>query len=42
MPSPMSRWPIAADTDGASPPRSWLFVADPARAMAEFGLPSTT
>jgi len=38
MPSPMSRPPIAADPDGASAPPSWLFVTDPARAMAEFGL----
>jgi pimeloyl-ACP methyl ester carboxylesterase len=38
MSSPMSRWQIPADTDGASAPPSWLFVTDPARAMAEFGL----
>jgi len=38
MSSPTARWQIPADTDGASPPPSWLFVTDPARAMAEFGL----
>jgi pimeloyl-ACP methyl ester carboxylesterase len=38
MSSPTARWQIRADTDGASPPPSWLFVTDPARAMAEFGL----
>jgi pimeloyl-ACP methyl ester carboxylesterase len=38
MSSPTPRWQIPADTDGASPPPSWLFVTDPARAMAEFGL----
>jgi pimeloyl-ACP methyl ester carboxylesterase len=38
MSSPTSRWRISADTDGASAPPSWLFVTDPARAMAEFGL----
>jgi pimeloyl-ACP methyl ester carboxylesterase len=34
----MARPQIPADTDGASAPPSWLFVTDPARAMAEFGL----
>jgi pimeloyl-ACP methyl ester carboxylesterase len=38
MSSPTPRWQIPGDTDGASPPPSWLFVTDPARAMAEFGL----
>ncbi|MFZ0716710.1 esterase/lipase family protein [Mycobacterium sp.] len=38
MSSPTWRWQIPGDTDGASPPPSWLFVTDPARAMAEFGL----
>jgi pimeloyl-ACP methyl ester carboxylesterase len=38
MSSPMSRWQMPADTDGASAPPPWLFVTDPARAMAEFGL----
>ena len=38
MSSPMARPQIPADTDGASAPPSWLFVTDPARAMAEFGL----
>jgi pimeloyl-ACP methyl ester carboxylesterase len=38
MSSPTSRWQIPGETDGASPPPSWLFVTDPARAMAEFGL----
>jgi pimeloyl-ACP methyl ester carboxylesterase len=38
MSSPMSSPPITADPDGASAPPPWLFVTDPARAMAEFGL----
>lgn len=38
MSSPMWRWQMPADTDGASAPPPWLFVTDPARAMAEFGL----
>ena len=38
MSSPMARSQILAHTDGASAPPSWLFVTDPARAMAEFGL----
>jgi pimeloyl-ACP methyl ester carboxylesterase len=38
MSSPTPHWQIPGDTDGASPPPSWLFVTDPARAMAEFGL----
>ena len=38
MSSPMPRWQVPADTDGASAPPPWLFVTDPARAMAEFGL----
>ena len=38
MSSPMWRSPIAADPDGASAPPPWLFVTDPARAMAEFAL----
>jgi pimeloyl-ACP methyl ester carboxylesterase len=38
MSSPMWRSPIAAEPDGASAPPPWLFMTDPARAMAEFGL----
>lgn len=38
MSSPMSHPPILADPDAASAPPPWLFVTDPARAMAEFGL----
>jgi pimeloyl-ACP methyl ester carboxylesterase len=38
MPSPMLRSQIPADTDGVSAPPRWLFLTDPARAMAEFGL----
>jgi pimeloyl-ACP methyl ester carboxylesterase len=38
MSSPMTRSQILADSDGASAPPSLLFVTDPARAMAEFGL----
>jgi pimeloyl-ACP methyl ester carboxylesterase len=38
MSSPMSRPQMPVDTDGANAPPPWLFVTDPARAMAEFGL----
>ena len=38
MSSPMSRSQVPDDTGGAGAPPSWLFVTDPARAVAEFGL----
>jgi pimeloyl-ACP methyl ester carboxylesterase len=38
MSSPMSRPQVPYDTGGAGAPPSWLFVTDPARGMAEFGL----
>jgi pimeloyl-ACP methyl ester carboxylesterase len=38
MSSPMSRSDTPAGTAGAGAPPSWLFVTDPARAVAEFGL----
>jgi pimeloyl-ACP methyl ester carboxylesterase len=38
MSSPTARSQIPADTGGTGAPPSWLFVTDPARAVAEFGL----
>ena len=38
MSSPMSRSQVPYDTGEAGAPPSWLFVTDPARAVAEFGL----
>jgi pimeloyl-ACP methyl ester carboxylesterase len=38
MSSPMSRSQIPTDPAGAGAPASWLYVTDPARAVAEFGL----
>ena len=38
MSSPVSWADIPAGTAGAGAPSSWLFVTDPGRAVAEFGL----
>ncbi len=38
MSSPMSRPEIATGTPGASAPAPWLYLTDPARAVAEYGL----
>jgi pimeloyl-ACP methyl ester carboxylesterase len=38
MSSPMSRPQIPTGTPGAGAPPSWLYVTDPARATAEYGL----
>jgi pimeloyl-ACP methyl ester carboxylesterase len=38
MSSPMARSPRPADAGGTAAPPSWLFMTDPARAVAEYGL----
>jgi pimeloyl-ACP methyl ester carboxylesterase len=38
MSSPMSRPHIPTDTAGAGAPPAWLYLTDPARAVADFGL----